>query len=224
MAALPGGGANIFARGLGMPNDPVEATGWLLDRFDHPPTRIPLGRIDGDRWFVSNCGFGFDAAIVQRVERRQSAKRIAGDLFFVWTALKVFFTGYGRRHPHITVSYGEDLHERRERLFLAISQKADPYTYLGDRPMRLCPDVLRDGGLDLIAVDRMRTSTILRIALQSFAGARHTSNRHVFALHDQARLRFDSDVPLPLQADGELIGDRTSVDVRSVPDALSILT
>ena len=104
MAALPGGGANIFARGLGMPNDPVEATGWLLDRLDHPPTRIPLGRVDDDRWFVSNCGFGFDAAIVRSVERRQFAKRVAGDAFFVWTALKVFFTGYDRRHASITVS------------------------------------------------------------------------------------------------------------------------
>ena len=90
--------------------------------------------------------------------------------------------------------------------------------------MRLCPEVRRDGGLDLIAADRMRTPTILRIAVQSFAGAKHTSNRHVFALHDQARMRFDSDVPLPLQADGELIGERSQVDVRCVPDALSILT
>src|SRR4249920_528659 len=40
LAVLPGGGANIFARGLGMPNDPIEATGWLIDRLDHEPTRI----------------------------------------------------------------------------------------------------------------------------------------------------------------------------------------
>src|SRR5438105_5506252 len=84
MASLPGGGANIFARGLGMPNDAIEATGWLLDRLDRRPTRIPLGRIDG-RWFVSNCGFGFDAAIVRSVERRLFAKRMAGDVYFVWT-------------------------------------------------------------------------------------------------------------------------------------------
>ena len=131
MAVLPGGGANIFARGLGMPRDPIEATGWLLDRLDHEPTRIPLGRVDDDRWFVSNCGFGFDAAIVRSVERRQFAKRIAGDAYFIWTAVKVFFTGYDRRHAHITVSHGEDLAERREGLFMAISQKAGPYTFLG---------------------------------------------------------------------------------------------
>jgi diacylglycerol kinase family enzyme len=223
LAVLPGGGANIFARGLGMPNDPIEATGWLIDRLDHAPTRIPLGRLD-DRWFVSNCGVGFDAAIVRSVERRQFAKRVAGDAFFIWTALRVFFTGYDRRHPHITVSYGEDLAERRDDLFLTVVQKADPYTYLGERPMRLCPEVERAGGLDLIAVDRLRVTTTLRIALQSFGAAKHWGYRHVFALHDASALRIESDEPLPVQADGELIGDRTCVEIRCVPDALSILT
>ncbi len=223
LAALPGGGANIFARGLGMPNDPIEATGWLIDRLDHKPTRIPLGRLNDERWFVSNCGFGFDAAIVRSVERRQFAKRVAGDTFFIWSALKVFFGGYDRRHPHLTVSWGDALAERREGLFLAIVQKGDPYTYLGPRPMRLCPNVDRAAGLDLLAVERMRTPAIVRVAFQSFAGARHLANRHVFSLHDERRIRIESDVALPVQADGELMGNRTEIELWSVPDALSIL-
>ncbi len=223
MAALPGGGANIFARGLGMPNDPVEAASWLIERLDKQPTRIPLGRLNDERWFVSNCGFGFDAAIVERVERRQFAKRLAGDAFFVWTALRVFFAGYDRRHPHLAIRWGDDLEQAHERLFLAITQKADPYTYLGKRPMRLCPDVRREGGFDLIALDRMRIATVLRTALQTFAGAKHLSYKHVVSLHDQGRIRIESDVPLPVQADGELIGERTSIELTSVPDALGII-
>ena len=223
MAALPGGGANIFARGLGMPNDPVEATSWLIERLDKPPTRIPLGRLDDERWFVSNCGFGFDAAIVKRVERRQFAKRLAGDAFFIWTALRVFFAGYDRRHPHLTIRWGDEPEEHHERLFLAITQKADPYTYLGKRPMRLCPEVSREGGLDLVALDRMRVATVLRTALQTFAGARHLSYKHVVSLHDQARIQIESDRALPVQADGELIGERTRIELTSVADALAII-
>ena len=59
--------------------------------------------------------------------------------------------------------------------------------------------------------------------MQSFAGAKHLGNRHVVSLHDERRIRIESDVPLPVQADGELIGDRTEIELRSVPDALSIL-
>ena len=31
LAALPGGSTNVFARTIGLPNDPIEATGVLLD-------------------------------------------------------------------------------------------------------------------------------------------------------------------------------------------------
>src|SRR5947207_2231860 len=55
LAVIPGGLANVLARALGIPNDPVEATGQLLENAETMPRRIPLGRID-DRYFVANCG------------------------------------------------------------------------------------------------------------------------------------------------------------------------
>jgi diacylglycerol kinase family enzyme len=223
MAALPGGGANVFARSLGMPNEPIEAAGWLLDRLDKPPTRIPLGRVDASRWFVSNFGFGFDAAIVRNVERRQFAKRVAGDAFFVWTALRTFFVGYDRRHRHLRISWGADLRDRRDGLSLAIAQKADPYTYLGSRPLRLCPEVRREGGLDMLATDGMGMVAVLRLALGSFGDAPPASKR-AFRLHDQDCIHIESDVPMPVQVDGEYLGERTAVELRSVPNALAILT
>jgi diacylglycerol kinase family enzyme len=222
LAVLPGGGANVFARSLGMPVDPIEAAGHLLERLDAEPTRIPLGRIE-DRYFVSNCGVGLDAAIVREVEHRQFAKRFAGDGFFVWTAVRVFLFHYSRRRPKLHVSWGEGLHERRDGLFLAIVQKADPYTYLGKRPMRVCPEVTRDGGLDLLALDRARTPTVLRVALQTFGSASHVKNRHVVYLHDQHRIRVECDEPTPVQADGEFLGERIAVELGTVPDALSVL-
>jgi diacylglycerol kinase family enzyme len=224
MAALPGGGANVFARSLGMPNDPIDATGWLLDRLDKPPARVPLGRVDDERWFIANCGFGFDAAIVRNVERRQFAKKVAGDAFFVWTALRTFFSGYDRRHRHVRVSWGADLEEERDGLSLAIVQKADPYTYLGSRPMRLCPDVRRGAGLDLLATDGMGIASIVRLALRSFGEDASPSSKRAVRLHDQARIRVVGDVAMPVQVDGEYLGERTAIELRSVPDAISILT
>ena len=222
MAVLPGGGANILARGLGMPNDPVEATGLLLERLQRPPTRIPLGRVDG-RYFVSNCGIGFDAAIVREVERRPGAKRVAGDAFFVWTALRVFFTSYDRRRAHLTVDWGPDLGEHRDGVFMAIVQKADPFTYLGARPMHVCPEVDRAAGLDMVALTRMRAASVIRIAVQTFASGKHVRNRNVLHLHDEPRIRIRCDRPAPVHADGEYLGERTRIDLDTVPDALSIV-
>src|SRR6266496_4311628 len=163
LAVLPGGMANVFARSLGIPPDAVEATGHLLERSDSLPRRVPLGRI-GDRYFVANCGVGLDAAIVRAVERRQMAKRHGGDLFFVWTGFRVYFFGYGRRKPHLELFWGADLEEHRGHLFLAIFQNVSPYTFLGERPMRVCPEADLDGGVDGFAADTMRVRTILPTA------------------------------------------------------------
>jgi diacylglycerol kinase family enzyme len=222
VAVLPGGGANILARGLGLPNDPVEATGIVIERLQRPPTRIPLGRVDG-RYFVSNCGIGLDAAIVGAVERRPGAKRVGGDAFFVWTALKVFLLRYDRRRPHLSIAWGPNLEHRRDGVFMAIVQKADPFTYLGSRAMRVCPQVERTAGLDMLGLMKLRTASTVRIALQTFASGTHVGNKHVLYLHDQARIRITSDRPMPLQADGEYLGERQAFDIETIPAALSIV-
>jgi diacylglycerol kinase family enzyme len=221
MAVLPAGGVNVFARSVGIPEDAVEATGWLLQRLDQPPREIALGRID-ERYFTMSCGVGFDGAVVRLVEQRQLLKKAAGDWFFVWTGLRVFYFGYKRRRARIHLSWGEGFAEQREGLHLAIVQKANPYTFLGSRAMRLCPGVEREGGLDCMAVDTMRSWTILRVVAASLGRARHPRFKHVLFLHDQPALRIDCDEALPAQADGEYIGDRSAVTVESVPGALLV--
>lgn len=160
MGIIPGGGANVLARSLGIPEDPVEATGLLLANRDRPPRRIALGRADG-RYFACSAGVGLDGEIVRRVERRQRMKRTVGQGWFVWTAISTFLLRYDRRHPHVRLRWGKDLEHHRDGLFLAIAQKCDPYTYLGARPMRLCPEADLDGGLDIFAISSMRSGFVI---------------------------------------------------------------
>jgi diacylglycerol kinase family enzyme/DNA-binding CsgD family transcriptional regulator len=190
MAVLPGGGANVFARSMGMPTDPVDATAVLLQKIDQEPLRMPLGRING-RYFAANFGVGLDAAIVHAVERRQFAKRIAGDAFFVWTAVRVFLFHTDRRHPMLRVSWGDEPRAGRDDLFLTIGQNLQPYTFMGSRPMNLCPEVSLDGGLDFVGLDKLRTSTVLRVALQTFGSGGHMKNKHLIYGHDQRRIRIE---------------------------------
>ena len=222
LAVLPGGMANVFARSLGMPSDAIEATGLLLERMDSLPRRIPLGRIQ-DRYFVANCGVGLDAAIVREVERRHRAKKRMGDMLFVWTGLRVYLFGYGRRKPHLELAWGAELEERRDHLFLAIFQNVDPFTYLGERAMRICPDADLEGGLDGFAVSTMRIRTILPTALKAFRAEPKIRGKRLLYLRDQPRFLVTCDRPMPLQMDGEYIGEREEVLIESVPGALSIL-
>ena len=69
LAVLPGGSTNVFARTLGMANDPIEATSQLLSALNaRSVDRVGLGQLD-PRYFLFHAGIGFDAAVVARVEK-----------------------------------------------------------------------------------------------------------------------------------------------------------
>ena len=75
---LPGGSTNVFARTIGLPNDPIEATGAAARRARAPDSirRVGLGSVNG-RYFLFHVGIGFDAAVVAagRAPRRAQALR-----------------------------------------------------------------------------------------------------------------------------------------------------
>src|SRR5947207_14931876 len=67
LGVLPGGSTNVFARTIGMPTDPIEATGSLLAALAQRAIRpVGLGSVNG-RYFLFNVGVGFDAAVVEQV-------------------------------------------------------------------------------------------------------------------------------------------------------------
>jgi diacylglycerol kinase family enzyme len=222
LAIIPGGGTNVLARSLGIPKDPVEATWFLIAHRHNEPRRVSLGRAEG-RYFTFGCGVGLDGAIVRDVERRQMLKKGLGHPYYVWSALRIFFAGVDRRRPVIQLRWGPNLQFRRDGLFLAICQKTRPFTYLGNRELHVCPEASFDRDLDCFAVDTLRTNTILRIVMQIFGSHRHIRNRHALYLRDQPKIEVTCSQPLPVQMDGEYVGDREQLRLESVPDALSLL-
>ena len=68
LAALPGGSANVFTRALGMPADPVDATGRLLAALTGGGRRTIGVGLAQDRYFTINAGLGIDAEVVRAIE------------------------------------------------------------------------------------------------------------------------------------------------------------
>ena len=87
LAPLPGGSTNVFAKTLGLPEDPVHATAVTLDALEAESIRsVGLGSANG-RYFLFHTGVGYDAAVVEQVERRGQLKRWAGHSLFAFAAL-----------------------------------------------------------------------------------------------------------------------------------------
>ena len=129
LGTVPGGSANVFVRALGLPTDPIEATGQLLAALRSGQTRtIGLGRAN-DRWFTSNAGLGLDAEIIVDMERQRHSGRIATPARYVWTTATQYLRHTNRRTPALTLV--SDAAEPIEGVFMVIVQNTSPWTFLG---------------------------------------------------------------------------------------------
>ena len=221
LAALPGGNANVFTRALGLPRDPVDATGWLLASLSGARTRtIGLG-LAGDRYFCFNAGLGFDAEVVRVVEGLRARGRPASAALYVWTAARQFSSVTNRREPALTLE--RDGAPAVGELFLGLVSNTCPWTYLGERPVRASPEAGFDTGLDLFALRRLTTLGTLNALRQMLGRDGGPSGKHVVTLHDQDALTFRAARPVAVQLDGEYVGEREHVTLRSIPNALRVL-
>lgn len=224
LGVVPGGGTNVFARALGVPRDPVEATGALLAALRERHLRsIGLGQA-GDRWFTFNAGMGWDAEVVARVDRARRASGTdrpptSGD--YVRAALQEFFLTGRRRNPALTIFRPGS--EPVSGVHMAIVANTAPWTYLGDRPMVTSPDASFDTGLDVYALTRLGTLGTLGEVRRVLTGASGHRRRQVRQEHDLPELTLRAVRPVAAQVDGEALGELTELTLRSVPDALRVV-
>jgi diacylglycerol kinase family enzyme len=247
LAVVPGGGTNVFARALGIPRDPVEATGALLSALRGGRRRsVGLGQVD-QRWFTFNAGLGWDAETVHAVDRRRhemarpdgpSRSRAS---HYLRAAIRGFFLDTDRRHPALTVQFtdppgsaddqtregvegGDNESAEVSGLHLVMVANTAPWTYLGARPIGPFPRASFDHGLDLYALRNLRTVSTLHQVRQVMS-RRDVEPRGRAALHrhDLGGFRVTAARPVALQVDGEPLGERDHVVFRSVPDALRVI-
>jgi diacylglycerol kinase family enzyme len=219
LAVVPGGSTNVFSRALGIARDPVIATSELLDALRAGRTRrIGLGRVD-DRWFTFTAGLGIDADAVRRVEVARRKGKTPTPMRYSRATVRSFIA-MDRRHPSLTLERPGE--EPVSGLYLGIVANTSPWTYFRNKPIVLTPDVTFDTGLDLVAMRRMGLiGTLWSVAgMITESGVR---GRSVSVHRDLHEFRLSGEVELPLQVDGDYLGERTSATFRSVPSALRVI-
>ena len=204
---LPGGRTNVYCRMLGIPTDVVDATEHLLGlAHDWRPRKVDVGKVN-DRYFVFSAGVGLDASVVERVDAHPRLKARLGEWYYAWTGVQTFNRHYLVHPPRFEAELGP------ERLtgVTAIVQNADPYTYFGGRPVHMGEGATLESG-DLAGVILRRASpidvpTIIWRALSRRAKvARHRQVR-AFSELERVRVTALDDRALPLQVDGDYIGE-----------------
>jgi diacylglycerol kinase family enzyme len=228
LGVLPGGSTNVFARTIGMTNDPIEATAELLGALGTGPggiRSIGVGNVNG-RHFLFHVGVGFDAAVVAQVEKRAALKRYLGSAFFAYTGFDTWLRHYDRRRPH----FSAELHQRDGTTvsvddgYFAICLKTDPYTFLGERPFNVAPGTGLDTPLSVVVVRSLSAANLLGLMAVALRGGEgFTRRRKVTVGTDVVRAVITPYAPVPYQVDGDYLGDTDRLEFRWEPDHLRLI-
>jgi diacylglycerol kinase family enzyme len=229
VSVLPGGSTNVVCRTLGIPNDVVDATEHLLALVDEwAPRKIDLGVADG-RHFVFSCGIGIDATVVKRVDAHPRLKSRAGPYYYTWAAISAFYRQYMLKPVKLRV----EIDGKETEGITALAQNSDPFTYFASRPIRVCEGVeIDDGTLSLgvlkRAAQRDMPTLIPRLFGEKRPAARHRQIEHfegvsAASVTSVSQAKEGNLRPFPVQVDGDYIGERTHMDLRVEPGALSVI-
>ena len=107
LAPLPGGSTNVLARSLGIPMNPVDAAERTLSALrDGEYSQVGLGSVN-ERRFLFHAGVGFDAKVVELVERRSDLKRWLRHPLFIWEAGASWLWHFDKKNTRFAASFGD---------------------------------------------------------------------------------------------------------------------
>jgi diacylglycerol kinase family enzyme len=225
VTCLPGGATNVFARTLGIPNDVVDATEHLLQMADDfQPRRVDTGLVNG-RHFVFASGVGLDASVVERVDAHPYRKAKFGEWYFTYAAVASFNRKYLRNPPRMVVETDDG---QSSGAVTVIVQNSDPFTYFGTRPIRVCRGAgLETGRLGLAALRRASLLDMPTLVARIFSGRSETLLRHRqvtdFDPVEGVTVSTADGRPLPVEVDGDFIGDFEQVRYEIAPRSLAVV-
>jgi diacylglycerol kinase family enzyme len=205
---LPGGHTNVLARALGLARDSLAAARQL----GGPTRRISLGRVNGRR-FAFSSGIGVDSEAVRELDtlqRRREGRR-PGDLAYA----RVVATRLLRGCEAVL-----DIDGRRAALAFVSNDAV--FTYAGRVPIRISPESRFELGLDLAAPQCVHLRDLAAFVPRLVAGRGLAGGHGVHRVHDADRIELRCDRPLPLQADGEDLGDVTEAVFEAERGAVSV--
>nr|WP_285496752.1 diacylglycerol kinase family protein [Actinomadura sp. NBRC 104425] len=227
LAVVPCGSANVFARALGLPGDPIGATRQVLQGLRagrHRTVGLGTASLPGgpERYFTFNAGVGLDAEVVREVERQRRKGGRAPASLYVRTAIRHFFTGTDRRRPALTLEQAG--RPAKAGLFLAFVSNTSPWTFLGPLPVNPSPRANFNKGLDVFAMRSLEAGPALATVAQMLvARTRPVQGRHVVNVHDAAEVTLRAPRPVAYQLDGDYLGETPAITFRAVPKAIRVV-
>lgn len=209
LAILPIGTANVLARELAIPLDLDAACALVMGQ--HGLRRLDAMEL-GDRLAILQIGIGLGSLMIRDTSTR--AKKLLGRAAYLGTAV-ARLVGYEPRVFTVTV---DGVRHRRHALHLVVANGG----VMGQPPFRWGPDIdPSDGRIDVAVLQAHTVLDLLALAWKMLRG-RHRQSRRAHYYQASETIAISTNKPLPIQADGEIIGN-TPLELRVRRSVLPVI-
>jgi YegS/Rv2252/BmrU family lipid kinase len=209
LGIIPVGTANVFARELEIPLD-LDGACALLDG-QHNTTSVDAMKV-GEQYYVLQIGIGIDSLMIRDTDRE--SKRRFGRAAYMWTAF-TRLVGYQPMRFTI-VADGKRMRPRASQVLIANGG------VLGIAPFRWGPNIRPDDGKIDVCIVSARTALDYAGLIWHTILGQQKRDRNVRYLTAERSIAISADYPLPIQADGEIIGD-TPIQIEVVAHVLKVI-
>jgi diacylglycerol kinase family enzyme len=196
-----------------------------------------------ERKFLFSAGVGLDASVVEQVEAHPRLKARFGEWYYTTTALRTFSRRYLFHPPRLEADLGGGDESAASAAgdesaasaagpeqvtgVTVIVQNGAPYTYFGNVPVHMGEGAALDSG-DLAGVVLERASpidipTIIWRALSKHVHFNRHRQVHAFTGVTSLRVHSLDSRPLPMQADGDYIGEASEAEFGVTPAGLLVV-
>ncbi|MGH7857557.1 MAG: diacylglycerol/lipid kinase family protein, partial [Candidatus Binatia bacterium] len=170
------------------------------------------------RDFAFAAGLVLDAEIVHRVDHARKSARW-NDAVFLFHGLRSFGTlRRSQEEPSLVI----ETPDGPQDAYWACLACSDPFTYFRSRPLRVVPDAGKADGLDVVAAKQVRFWRTLRWLTQALSNGHHVRHPECIHLTRRSEVTIRTRRPVPLQTDGEYLGEITRLRAFALPQALPV--
>jgi YegS/Rv2252/BmrU family lipid kinase len=220
LGVLPIGTANLWAMELGLAgrmNSAQAVRACVETQLNGIVRAIDIGMAADtggpDRKFLLWAGLGLDAHIISKVEPRPEAAKRLGALYY---SIAAFAAALDVRGVPLTIRVGAETVSGR--MLLAVIANIQLYAGLNSVAT---PDARADDGILEVMVVKGDSALSGLAHLIRFRMGRHLNHPNVKFLRGP-EVEIESERPLPLQCDGEFVGQVTRLRARVCPSQLHV--
>lgn len=225
LGVIPSGTANVWARELGISDEPAAALGLVAaGRWARVDTGVARIGDEAERHFLLMCSAGIDAEVVRAIELRPGLKRRLGRGAFGWPSARAVVAG---QPIETELRWGDEVH--RVPLLMALASNTRLY---GSIAQLTDEALIDDGELDLLTFEDLRRGFaargVHRVRLLSRALRGHLRSAAAPGLRYERtnEVELHPAGPLPVQLDGEYVGSAgpdAPLRLHSAPGSLTVI-